>query len=329
VALDLRRVRGPARVTLAEDEAVAICLVKDGAYFLPAFLAHHFRIGVRHVVLVDNGSTDGTLDIAAAHDRVTVLRSRLPAADYENQLRARAAATAAKGGWRLFIDVDELFDWPFSDRVPLRDLLRRANARGATAVAAQMLDLFPEGDLMQARGLDFAAAIDAFRCYDLSSVERRPYHDPGIKFAGRLKNNVVSNPGIDVLFGGVRKAAFGEHPCLTKHPLVRPVEGVEPAAHPHCSSHARVADFTTLIRHYKFAGDFVARDRRQVAAGVWRHGEDRLRMEAVARRSSLNLAGPATRRLEKPEQLVDEGFLVSPSGEDLDAEGVRRMARAD
>jgi hypothetical protein len=42
---------------------VAMIRVKDEARFLPEWLAHHVGLGVEHVVVYDNNSTDGTTDV--------------------------------------------------------------------------------------------------------------------------------------------------------------------------------------------------------------------------------------------------------------------------
>ena len=42
-------VHGPGRVVLAADEVALVALVKDAAYFLGPFLAHHQRLGARRI----------------------------------------------------------------------------------------------------------------------------------------------------------------------------------------------------------------------------------------------------------------------------------------
>jgi hypothetical protein len=43
----------------------AMIRVKDEARFLPEWLAHHLELGVEHVVVYDNNSTDGTAEVVA------------------------------------------------------------------------------------------------------------------------------------------------------------------------------------------------------------------------------------------------------------------------
>ena len=101
-------------------EGVAIALiVKNEARHIGEWAAFHLRAGVRHFLIYDNGSSDGTIDI---------LRATLPAEarvvvpwrqvftdawlgrEIHNQVLAYAHAASNFGGafrWMAFIDADE------------------------------------------------------------------------------------------------------------------------------------------------------------------------------------------------------------------------------
>ncbi|HEY1332772.1 MAG TPA: glycosyltransferase family 2 protein, partial [Myxococcaceae bacterium] len=74
----VRHLHGPRRIACRADELIALCVVRNGALHVTSFLRHHQAIGVKHVVLLDNGSTDGTVELARAFERVTILRTRRP-----------------------------------------------------------------------------------------------------------------------------------------------------------------------------------------------------------------------------------------------------------
>jgi hypothetical protein len=114
-----------------------------------------------------------------------------------------------------------------------------------------------------------------------------------------------------IFYGGIRARVFGENCCLTKHPMVRVSNKLGLAPHPHCSTNLYCADISLLIRHYKFAGDFIERTRASVAAGTWKHGEDVRRLAQLDNMESIVLDTPFARRLEGPQQLYDEGFLIT------------------
>ena len=300
-----RLVHGPGRVTLQPDQAGLVVLARDAAWFLPAFLEHHFGIGVTHIVVVDNGSTDRTVEIAAAHDRVTVLQNPLPAKRHEVRLRAMAAGRVYRGGWTMFADADEMAEAPGG----LTPLLRYAEAKGFTAVVGQMLDLCAPGDQRAMAGVDYPAAITACDTYTLEGLTRHPYHDTqGIGFHWFLRDNLCADPGVRLLSGGLRQAVFGERPFLSKHTLVRNVPGVRTMTHPHCAGGVNVADVTLCLRHYKLAGNWQARDRTSVAASTWDHAEDARRLQAAGQPTFV-MTPPAPRRWQGTGALLEEGFL--------------------
>ena len=58
----VRHVHGPTEFRYGEEELVALCVVRNGALHVRSFLDHHLSLGVKHVVLLDNGSTDDTVE---------------------------------------------------------------------------------------------------------------------------------------------------------------------------------------------------------------------------------------------------------------------------
>ncbi|WP_157056479.1 hypothetical protein [Pseudorhodobacter aquimaris] len=107
---------------------------------------------------------------------------------------------------------------------------------------------------------------------------------------------------------------------MSKHSLVRNITRVQPMVHPHCASRVRVADVTGLLRHYKLAGDYLARDRASVANGTWEHSEDAKRLAAATGGDAFRIAPARAEVYAGPEVLVDQGFLEA-------SEAYRRFIR--
>ena len=83
-----------------------------------------------------------------AQEDVTVLQTDAPYNKYENTMKRYLAERFSSGRWNLCADIDELFDYPFSESLSLRDFLgylntqqlhccRRADARHVFGHAAQ------------------------------------------------------------------------------------------------------------------------------------------------------------------------------------------------
>ena len=93
-----------------------VCIVKNEADYLEEWLCFHFALGVDHVFLYDNGSTDGTFELLepyANHGLVTIVNWPLPGGQlgaYNHALRFFGPSV----DWLAFVDVDEFI-------VPVKD----------------------------------------------------------------------------------------------------------------------------------------------------------------------------------------------------------------
>ena len=308
-----RRLHGPRRMVLGDDEVLLVLLVRNGAWHMRAFLDHHLKLGVRHILVIDNGSDDATVDICRGYDRVTVLENRLPVSRFEVLLRSGLSRAFARGGWIMFADADELIEIPLPGPDGLAQLTDYMNTHGQTAALGQVLDQFSTLPYSVLSAMDYAQSVEAVSSYALDRLERIPYADADtLEFGWFLRDNECPDANVGLLRGGVRAELFGENPFLTRHLLVRNVPAVVPMSHPHCASGVRVADVTLLIRHLKLAGDWIGRDRRVVAEATWLHGENAQRLNAVAGRQGdfcLRAQQPLDWQGVRP--LYDQGFLYA------------------
>jgi len=305
--LDVEHVHGPAEVPLREDELIVVCLVRDGQPWIVQFMEHYSSLGARHVVFLDNGSHDATVTVAAGYENVTVLRSNLPFNGYELLLRQYLIQRFGKGRWSLCVDIDELFDYPYSDIIGLASLLGYLKSKSYTAVAAQMLDMFPKGPLAGPIGGREESFRERHNLYDLSGIKRKDIE----QHSGR--NNLFDSPAIECLAGGIRETVFDVMPRLTKFPLVfsdgvvKPVEGS-----PHHIDNARIADFSCVLFHYKYVGHF--HEQAAQAAQEENHWNNSAQykqyLKVLNENPDLTLRHDTSQEIQSVNDLLEEQLLV-------------------
>ena len=216
-----------------------------------------------------------------------------------------------QGRWALFADIDELFDYPFSETVDLSSFLRYLTQRSYTAVVAQMLDTFPDRPLsdVAVAGKD-EPLKEVNEYYDISNVRVHNYWDRRIVCG---TGNVLANDEIKVFWKGIQATLFGGVPPLTKHPLVfsdgkaKPMDGSS-----HAVSDSHVADLTCVLFHYKFLDYLYEQIRRAVREENYMKDshKHKKRLEVLEQNSTLQIKQDTARKIENVNELVENGFLV-------------------
>ena len=208
---ELRLVRDRTAVIAPEDH-LCVSVLRNERLRLPYFLDYHRRLGIRHFLLVDNGSEDGTGDYLAAEPDVSLWHAAGSYAeadfgvDWANWLLSRHG----HGHWCLTVDVDEFLVYPFCDTRPLAALTDWLSARAIRTFAAMLVDMYPKGPL---GAVAYGEGQDPF--------EIAAWFDAG--------NHVIEpSPLFRNLWiqGGVRARSFFADapalaPALNKVPLVR------------------------------------------------------------------------------------------------------------
>src|SRR5215203_6911174 len=301
-------VHGSREVDYGIDELVVLVLLRNGRPYIKPFIEHYFSLGVKHIVFLDNGSTDGTVDTLQKYDNVTVLRTRLPYKKYNIIMKQYLVERFGRGRWTLSTDMDELFEYPYSDVVSLKRLLGYLNENSYTAVVTYMLDMFPETLLPPAEdpSTQYEDLKEVYRFYDISGVRTRDYSEIGDI------GNVVSNEQIEILQGGVIQRVFRTSPLLTKHPLVFLDEQIRPHdLSDHWVGNARIADFTALFLHYKLSANLYELVRREIEERKYinRHGKYDKMHKVLAEAPSLLIKNDTSKELKNVNELVGTRFV--------------------
>ena len=183
---------------VAPGEIRAFARCRNERLRLPAFLRHYRALGVNRFFIVDNGSSDGTVDYLTEQPDVHLFQTsnRYGQAgsgiEWMNALLTRFGT----GMWCVTVDIDELLVYPGSEQVPLRTLTNYLDQRGVEALACMMLDMYPDRPLnatAYVAGDDPLAAAPLLRCWPLRATAGRPvsrspdpWRDAGTDFLSRV-----------------------------------------------------------------------------------------------------------------------------------------------
>lgn len=302
LALSVRHTHGARQVDYEIDELIVLCVVRNGELYIKSFIEHHFTLGVKQIVFLDNDSTDSTIAIAREYQNVTILKTKCPYRKYETFMKKYLVKRFSRNRWNLFADIDELFDYPFSDKLSLKLLLQYLNQYEYTAVLTQMLDMFSDQPL-SFEGKKDSPLQEAYPYYDISTLRKEPYP---IGY-GVTQENIYWH------IGGIRKTLFGTDNYITKASLVRFDNKIELFVNCHQVKQASIADLTCVLLHYPFTNlfyekvmDAVKTDRYAMSAS----GEYSLYWERLQKDEAFSMKLDTAQQLTNVNDLVAENFLV-------------------
>ena len=299
---------GPADIEAAPGEVFVVCMVRNGMTWLPTWLSHYRSLGADHLVILDNGSTDGTVELASQGDDTTVFRCELSYGDYFVAFARWLHRRFAGEGWILLADIDELLNYPYDDRLPLPELAAYLDSRDYSAMVVQNLEMISAAPL---RTLEAPADGDlrgTYDMYEISDVERIEN-----KYWRWMNRGVT--PAHLSHTGGVRTTFFDwRGSMLTKLALCKPSAGVSVYPYDnHFVTRAHVADVTGVFRHFKYIHSFVEQVR--IEAEREEHYNDARMFKSYARKLAeepdLALTTETSERWEGAEKLLESGYVLA------------------
>jgi len=295
--------------SISRGAVLAVMVVRNESLRLPFFLDWHRRLGVDHFLIVDNASTDGSAEILAQAQDVSLWTTNAPyrearfGLDWSSWLLMRYGA----GHWCLTLDADELFMFAHHDTQDLHALTTWLETRGRGSMGALMLDLYPEGPL----GAD-TTKTDPMKV--LCGFDPAPYR---ASRQAPMRNLWVQ--------GGVRERMFfadapERSPTLNKLPLIkwRPYYAYVNSTHAALPSRLNMGyagpggnDPSGVLLHTKFLPDVVPRAREDQARQQHFHDPTLFApyYEAIATSPTLWHAG--SERLRGWEDLERLGLMNS------------------
>ena len=300
----------PQRVNVPRQRSaiLAFSTVRNEATRLPYFLDHHRRLGVDHFLFVDNGSTDGTVELLLDQPDVSLWTTpaSYKASRFGVDWLAWLQWRYAHGRWALTLDADELLVYPDCDLRPLPDLTRWLDQRRYRSFGAVMLDMYPRGhlsDVTCAAGEDPTEVLNWFDPWGYTWEPQAKYRNISIR-------------------GGPRKRVFFHHvpdhaPHLHKTPLIKWDRTYVYVSSTHIALPRRLNSVfdarsdrpTGALLHTKFLPEVVQKSADEKTRAEHFTHPDRYGDYYDTIAADPVLWSPDSERYQGPQQLVDLGLI--------------------
>jgi hypothetical protein len=279
------------RFKARKNELLLFSCVYNGMDYLPRFLSHYRDLGVTHFFVVDNASSDGTLEFVMGQKDISVFsaagsfRNSASGMYWINHLLRRFGS----GYWCFHVDYDEFFVFPGqNDGRSLAALLSEMEKIGAESIPALQLDLYPErlAEGGQLLSFDDSQFIDSDYTFLQSEV-----------------------PPYELMQGGVRARITGQRIMLTKAPLIKMSDGFAYLQNNHSHTGVPVAPARAALLHYKFIGNVHGRLEEAIKRQEHFLGARTYRALSRSTNNDLSLRTSNTVRYQGTRQLEELGII--------------------
>ena len=280
------------------DVVLIVCAYNEGPR-LKFFFEFYRNLGVDHFILLDNDSTDNSVELVRTSNDISIFSARGSykksrfGVDWVNYL----LSSYCKNKWILFVDVDEFLT--FDKYTGLADLIDALEGAGRKSVQSIMLDMYS----------DAPGGVPRCLSEGQNPLETSPYYDArGYYISRETASNTMW------IKGGVRNRLFfdrvGSGPALNKTPLVKwkwhyvflkSAHQVWPA------EINGVGDVPkSALLHFKFVSSSSLYNA-EIAA---RHTSEYSAYTNLQKVGTL--IGPTTKTYNGPQGLVGDGIIARP-----------------
>jgi len=243
---------------LSEAPVILVAVARNERTLIPHFLAHYRGLGVRHFVLVDNLSDDGTREYLLAQPDVVLYSADTDYRDSHYGVAWQQAVLGAHalGRWVVLADIDEMLVYEDCEHRPITQWLAELQAQGHDAALTLMVDMYPSGELAEA---DFTQAENLFEMapnFDRQPLQRwqlgAGHYSNAVTYLSALRHRLIPDSAPN-LYTSQKVAVF------RYAPWVRLSQGL------HYVSNLKLAPQPAFFAHFKYHAGFRQKVLQEIA----------------------------------------------------------------
>ena len=250
LSMDVHLIHDSLKMSADPTDPILIVVVKDDIQRMQAFFPHYRRLGFHQFIIIDNMSSDGTLEYCSEQKNTRVYQvADKYATERKEAWVERVICMTGSNRWYGVADSDEFLNFVDSEEHQISDLIQKAQLLGHRGIRGILLDMYSENALFdQANGSSF---LQEKRLFDSDGYTLYPVRK-GIQ---------------KVLFGGPRVRALHCHEHMSKFPLFYyDCRAYLMTAHILYRFWEKdTAPFWCVLHHYKFLQGDLERYRDRIA----------------------------------------------------------------
>jgi len=291
-------------IPYARNEIRLFLLVRNESLRLPYLLKYYSNKGVDRFFIIDNGSTDDSIDFLLKQDKVHIWKTNQSykknrqGMDWKEKLLRKYG----KGYWCLMVDTDEIFFYPHAEKISIRDLCNFLDKKKKGALLCFLMDMYSSKPLR----------LSLYKKGE-NPLSVCPYFDKGHRETKRkfLNYYTFHEYKSERFTGGMRKRIFNIEVCLSKVPLFKYKKGVFISSGIHSIEGVPTSNVRGGVFHFKYLQDFPSRVMEEAKRGqYWKNAVQYKRYaKKIKENLNLNLYYPGSVKFKNSKQLVKLGIM--------------------
>lgn len=296
------------RLSAARDDApcadpILISVVKNELDRLPELLAHYRWLDVERFVILDNGSTDGSIEYLSAQPDVDLYAvDRRFVWPYKQGWINRVIAEYGYDHWYIYVDADEHIVFDQAGAFGFNDLIAMAERLGICRVRGMLIDMYAAGPLLEYQWKTGSSLIQTYPLFDSDSYVEQNFKE------------IISRKG------GPRRRRFKDadgafNPEMSKYPLFKLQPGELFANPHHIYPYARNMESKCYLGmlHFKFLPGFIDRVHKAIQEKTYWDGSSEYRryLDKLTENPNLSLEYEGSRAYRSPRDFIDCQLIES------------------
>ncbi len=286
------------------EEIRLFAIMRNESLRLPYFFEYYRNLGVDRFFIIDNNSTDDSMTIVSEQANTHVFSTQ---DNYKNHWfwMEHLLETYGINNWCVVVDIDELFSYPHSEEIDLKELVNYLNIEKSTAINSFLLDVYSNDSLKSAyyrQGTNPLEILNYFDC------------DFNVNYSPFLDQKAFQIFFQKSFTGGMRVRVFGETTNVNSLSKVSFFKYL-PQTYLHVGMHALnggvMSKLQGVVFHTKFLSDFIKEVQEESQRGehynnayFYKHYEKRLNEEA-----NIGFYHPFSIKYINSKQLVTLGMM--------------------